>query len=129
MDFLESRTQLAAKFNKYHELGYPSKNTVQSGIAYWEHFECQLCASGLFWEILDIFGAITQKRFKEYTDRIGHGVRYYKQVTSPADEFFAEYMSLCAVNEKLQLDVLNEVFPDTISEYNCVIEKLNFLYK
>lgn len=123
--FLEEKTCLGLKYDNCLASGYfNGKRSPQTDLTYWEWFEARLIAGDLFYEIIDIFGAITNKKYKAYCHYIGHGKSYFRRVL-PSDEFFAEYFSLRAVNERLQLDILQSAFPNTCLEYERII---NYLY-
>ena len=128
-NFLETKTNLSQKYDNIVQLGYfNGSRSRQIDEEYWAWFEARLVASQLYGEILDIFGSITNKKYKCYTYQVGHSVSYYRR-TLPNEEFFANYLSIRAVNDRLQIDILNKVFPNTTHEYDIVIEKLKNTYE
>lgn len=126
--FLENKTKLGLKYDNCVASGYfDNLRSKQANMKYWEWFEAKLIASMLYSDVMDIFGAITGKKYTAYSHDVGHGKAYYRR-TPPAEEFFAEYFSLCAVNELLQLDILRSAFPNTIVEYDRIIKILHQKY-
>ena len=42
---------------------------------------------------------------------------------------FAEYFSLCAADERFQLDILQSALPETVKEYNRIMKGLYTTYE
>ena len=127
-EFLENKTKLLEKYNLWMSYGTNWEPGSQSDIAYHDYFEDKMSAASLFPETLDIFKAISKGTFKCYTSGIGHGIGYFKRPHMTEEEFFSHFLSLHAVDDELQLDILSKAFPKSFREYDLLIDKLNERY-
>lgn len=125
---IEKRTKLEEKYNKMIELGFPHSKSVDADEAFWEYFELKLNAQNLYADVLDIFGAITDKKYKSYTKDFGHGKSYWKRINAKQDEVYANIFSLFAVADDLQLNILRNILPNTTAACEKTIKDLSAVY-
>ena len=127
-DILEERTNIETLYNKMIELGFPHSKEMVTGEAYWEYFERKLCANGLYTEVFDVFGAVTNKNYTYYTSDLGHGKTYWIRQNAKQDEMFAILLSLYTVEDMLQINILSDVFPQTFDAFSSIVKKLSAKY-